>query len=398
MYLQTNIPAVNSSDDSVILIALMSGTSVDSIDGVLVEICGNLPDVAVKVLYIAERQWPRELRARLLGAMAPAVVPTAEICDLNILVAREFAALANNIANSGPLRRDQITAIASHGQTLCHLPPNSNRPVGSTLQIGDIATIAQLTGLATVGNFRTADMAVGGQGAPLVPFADRILLSDAARFRCIQNIGGIANVTFLPPRNAPDSPVMAFDTGPGNMLLDALASILSEETRTFDDQGQWAASGNVDAALLVKLQAHRFFSMSPPKSTGREDFGRQLALQLTAEYPAVPPENLLATAAELTAWSIADAYRRFLPRFPDEVILCGGGMYNDDLVGRLNRHLFPARNAALQFIDSFGIPNKAREAVCFAILGWAWLRNCPGNLPEVTGAVRPVLCGQYARP
>ncbi len=398
MYPASNPSAANSSDIPMNIIALMSGTSVDSIDGVLVKICGNLPDAAVKVLHMAQRQWPPELRNRLLAAMAPAHVSTAEICDLNILVAREFAALANDIADSGPLCRDQIAAIASHGQTLCHLPPDSHRAFGSTLQLGDVATIAQLAGLATVGNFRTADMAVGGQGAPLVPFADRILLSHASRFRCIQNIGGIANVTFLPPRNAPDSPVIAFDTGPGNMLLDALASIVSKDAVNFDENGRWAASGNVDLALLLKLQAHRFFSRLPPKSTGREDFGRQLAIKLTTENPAIPPENLLATAAELTAWSIADAYRRFLPRFPDDVIVCGGGIYNDDLLGRINRHLFPGGNAALQFVDSFGIPNKAREAVCFAILGWAWLRNFPGNLPEVTGAAKPVLCGQYARP
>lgn len=398
MYLSTDMTASNSSNGRQNLIALMSGTSVDSIDGVLVEIGGDLPDVAVKVLHISQREWPSALRSRLLGVMAPATAATAEMCELNILVAREFAALANEVADSGPVRRDQIAAIASHGQTICHLPPGLDRAIGSTLQIGDVSAIAQIAGLPTIGNFRTADMAVGGQGAPLVPFADRILLSDAARFRCIQNIGGIANVTFLPPRSAPDSPVIAFDTGPGNMLLDALASIASKGAKSFDDKGQRAASGKVDAALLAKLQTHHFFSKAPPKSTGREDFGRQLALRLTDENPAMPPENLLATAAELTAWSVADAYRRFLPRFPDDVILCGGGIYNDDLVGRINRHLFPAGNAGVQFVDSFGIPNKAREAVCFAILGWAWLRNFPGNLPEVTGAARPVLCGQYARP
>ena len=392
------LPTATPPLDTLHIIALMSGTSVDSIDGVLVEIRGQLPNIAVQVRDFAEQYWPPELRRRLLLAMAPASVATAEICELNILAAREFAALANKLVDRSGLAPAQIQAIASHGQTICHLPPGPDRPTGSTLQIGDISTIAQLTGRPTIGNFRTADMAMGGQGAPLVPLADQILLSHKQLYRCVQNIGGIANVTGLPPTGEHGSRVCAFDTGPGNMLIDALVELLSNNEKRHDEQGRWAARGKVELPLLEELKLHPFFTIAPPKSTGREDFGRQLAERLVAGNPGMPPENLLATVTELTAWSIANAYRCLLPRFPEEVIVCGGGIYNDYLMACLNRHLFPQGESAVKFIDAFGIPNKAREAVCFAILGCAWLQGFPGNLPTVTGAAKGVICGQYAQP
>ena len=380
------------------IIALMSGTSVDAIDGVLVNISGTLLDARVTVLHEARHRWPAELRDRILAAMAPAVTPTAEICRLNVLTARRFAALAGEIASCGKIEHRQIAAIASHGQTLCHLPADSTGADGSTLQIGDISTIAQLSGIPTIGNFRMADMAVGGQGAPLAPFADQLLLTHAQRYRCVQNIGGIGNVTFLPPRGAAEEPIIAFDTGPGNMLMDALAAIFSSGAECCDHAGRRAATGRIIPPLLDELQSHPYFRQPPPKSTGREIFGRQMAEKIVQEYATAKPADMMATAAELTAWSIADAYRLFLPRFPDEVIVCGGGLYNDHLMRRLNHHLFGRGGGAVESIDSFGLPNQSREAICFALLGWAFLKGFAGNLPAATGAHRAVICGQYARP
>jgi anhydro-N-acetylmuramic acid kinase len=399
-----------------LIVGLMSGTSVDGIDAAVVKITGTTPRIAAKVLFHHERAWPAAIRRRILAVMAPAATTTQEICELNVLIAREFAHAASDCLARAGITAGRITALASHGQTICHLPPKAGavpsgnwklgtgNSVPSTLQLGDPSVIATLTGIPTVGNFRPADMALGGQGAPLVPFADDLLLAHPQDTRCVQNIGGIANVTYLPSRSGHwtldtgHSP-LAFDTGPGNMLIDALMSLGTDSRKSFDRNGRLASRGTLHYPLFRSLQDDPYFSRKPPKSTGRERFGVQAAKTIRRQFPRVSLQDLVCTATHLTAWSIADAYLQFLPELPREVILCGGGADNPTLVSLLQNYLAalrPPQPITLARIDDYGIPNKSKEAASFAILAAATLDGVPGNVPSVTGATRPVVLGVLA--
>jgi anhydro-N-acetylmuramic acid kinase len=363
----------------------------------------------MEVVGHVERAWPKGIRGRLMAVMAPTAerggVTTEEICELNVRVAEEFARAVESLLEKTGTRREEVTGIGSHGQTICHLPTKGKvRGGGSTLQIGSVSTIATLTGVVTVGDFRLADMAVGGQGAPLVPWVDQALLSDKKNTRCVQNIGGIGNVTYLPGRPNGDS-ILAFDTGPGNMLIDAVVSISSLGKKQFDRGGKIAKSGALVPALFRELQAHAYFDRKPPKSTGREDFGVRFAEKLLRFHRRLKTEDVVHTLTRLTAWSIVDAYAHFLPELPGEVILCGGGADNPALVSMLTEELQHLRSdfmnrqpPKVRRIDEFGIPNKAKEAASFALLAAATLDEVAANLPSVTGASRPVVLGVVARP
>lgn len=385
----------NLSIRSGLYIGLMSGTSVDGIDAALVRLRGGADTLTARVLVHHERPWPTALRRRLLAVMAPATVPTAEICELNMLTAREFAEAGNALLHKAGVERSKIIAIGSHGQTICHLPASQDRKYGSTLQIVDPSVIATLTGITTVGNFRPADMAVAGQGAPLVPLVDKLLLTDARRVRCIQNLGGIANVTYLPPRGVKDE-VIAFDSGPGNMLIDALINLTSGGKQKYDRGGDLARTGQIHVPMLRKLAKLPYFQWPPPKSTGRELFGEPLARVLLKQYRNVSCQDLLATATELTAWSIAESYRRYLPQVPQETFLCGGGADNGFLVTRIRAYLGVLGCHAVRNIVELGIINKAKESLAFAVLAALTLHNIPGNLPGATGAELPVVLGTIA--
>ncbi len=378
-------------------IGLMSGTSVDGIDAALVRLHGAADALKATVLAHHQQSWPASLRMRLLAVMAPARVPVAEICDLNMLTAREFAGAANKLLKKAGVKRQNIIAIGSHGQTVCHLPPVTRRDVGSTLQIGDNTVIATLTGIVTVGNFRCADMAVGGQGAPLVPLVDKLLLTHNQRTRCVQNLGGIGNVTFLPPRNSNEN-VIAFDTGPGNMLIDALTTLSTGGKLPFDPNGRLAAAGQVHPRMLRQLQDFAYFQLPPPKTTGRELFGEPLARKLRKDFRTVRCADLLATATELTAWSIAESYRKFLPRMPQEVILCGGGVENRFLMSRIAAWLGLQGCHRISTIADYGVLNQSKEALAFAVLAALTLQHLPGNLPTATGAQMPAVLGSISDP
>jgi anhydro-N-acetylmuramic acid kinase len=287
-----------------------------------------------------------------------------------------------------------VDAVGSHGQTVWHRPPAEGRR-GATLQIGDAATIAERTGIPVVSDFRSRDVAAGGHGAPLVPYVDRLLFSLPDRSRALQNIGGIGNVTRVPPRGS-DEPVFAFDTGPGNALIDAAVELATGGRLTFDRDGQLAARGRIDDALLADLLRHPFFAAEPPKSTGREEFGRPFVARLTT---ALEPEGdadwleIVATLTELTARTIADAYRRWLlPRGLDEVVITGGGARNPTLVRRISELLHPL---PVLTGDALGVDPEAKEAVAFAVLAWAHLRGIPANVPSATGAAGPRVLGSY---
>jgi len=375
----------------------MSGTSVDAIDAALVRISGVWPDWRVKLLAHQSAPWPIKLRRRLLDAMSIERRTISELCELNVLSAQQFAkAVLKLIAAYGGQRR-QIMAIASHGQTIHHLPPKGRRKTGKTLQIGDPSIIATITGITTVGDFRSADMALGGQGAPLAPIADWLLFKTPGSNICVQNLGGIGNVTWLDKDGRLES-VRAFDTGPGNMLMDALVGLATGGKRLYDRDGIMAQKGRISGPMLEFLQEHPFFRLRPPKSTGREDFGVQLAEEILTKFPRCKPADAIATACELTAWSIADSYRRFLPGAVAQTILCGGGADNPYLFRRIESRLKEIGCQTVVHIGRTGLKNKAREALAFAVLGALTLDGKPGNLPAVTGASKPTILGVVMRP
>jgi anhydro-N-acetylmuramic acid kinase len=372
----------------------MSGTSADGIDAVLAEIAGSGRQLRARVLAHLHRPFSSAMRQRILHLCLHGTV--AEICELNFVLGEHFARAALAVIRRAKRQPRDIAAIGSHGQTIHHLP-NARTP--STLQIGEPAVIAERTGITTVADFRVRDMAAGGQGAPLVPYADWALFTDQTRPRIVQNIGGIGNLTFLPAR-AGLQDVIAFDTGPGNMLIDALVTALSGGRQAFDRDGRWAARGHASAKLLAELMTHPFLCRRPPKTTGREEFGEvfvQRALA-SARRLRLSPEDTVATATAFTAATIADAYERFV--FPKltahdrsalQIILGGGGAKNPTL-----RRMLAARIGAGQLFthEDFGIANAAKEALAFAILAHETLLGKPGNVPNATGARRAAILGK----
>jgi anhydro-N-acetylmuramic acid kinase len=290
---------------------------------------------------------------------------------------------------------NSIDLLGSHGQTIYHNPQGkrySKKTIRSTLQIGEPSVIAHRTGITTVADFRPRDMAAGGEGAPLVPYADYILFGRNRSSRAVQNIGGIANVTFL-PRGCKQHNIVAFDTGPGNMVIDSVIRLISDGRRRFDSGGKIAAQGTVNKRLLSKMLRHPFLKRRPPKSTGREEFGISFANKIykQAAERSIANADIVATVTAFTAKSIALAYHEFLPVIPDEVILCGGGSRNNTLVEMLRCELSDAKMCST---DDFGINVDAKEAVSFAILAWATIKGLTNNVPGVTGAERPVVMGK----
>jgi anhydro-N-acetylmuramic acid kinase len=372
----------------------MSGTSADGIDAVLAEIAGSGRQLRARVLARVHRPFSPAMRQRILHLCCHGTV--SEICELNFALGEQFARAALAVIRRAKCKPRDVAAIASHGQTIHHLP-NAQTP--STLQIGEPAVIAERTGITTVADFRVRDMAAGGQGAPLVPYADWALFTDKTRPRIVQNIGGIGNLTFLPPRAELDD-VIAFDTGPGSMVMDALVTALSRGRQSLDQDGRWAARGQVSEKLLVELMTHPFLRRRPPKTTGREEFGEVLVQRTlaSARRLRLSPEDMVATATAFTAATIADAYERFV--FPKlaardrgalQIILGGGGAKNPTL-----RRMLAARIGVGQLLthEDFGIANAAKEALAFAILAHETMLGNPANVPSATGARRAAVLGK----
>ncbi|HEX6037705.1 anhydro-N-acetylmuramic acid kinase [Longimicrobium sp.] len=373
------------------VIGLMSGTSLDGIDAALVEVDGTGPDdIRIQVLHSLTLPYTDEQRRMSHDAI---VAGSAEaLCGLHADLGEWLAAGALAVCAGAGIDIATVDAIGSHGQTVWHRPPSGGRR-GATLQLGDASTIAERTGRPVVSDFRTRDVAAGGQGAPLVPWTDQILFSVPDRTRALQNLGGIGNVTRVPPRGSAE-PVWAFDTGPANALIDAAVEIATGGRHRYDRDGRLAARGRVDAALLEDLLRHPYFDAPPPKSTGREEFGRPFVERLVE---VLEPEgdqdwmDLVATLTELTARTVADAYHRWvLPRGVDEVVLTGGGSRNPVLAGRIRALLDPV---PVLDGDALDVDPDAKEAVAFAVLAWAHLRGIPANLPSATGAAGPRVLG-----
>lgn len=381
------------------VIGLISGTSVDGIDAVLTEISGSIADLQVRLLAGETYSYPNGLRQQILEVCGGAALSVAELAELDDAIAVEFAKAAIAIQQGQP----PAHLIGSHGQTVFHRPPASEPlSLGYSLQLGRGAVIAQQTKLATVSNFRAADIAVGGQGAPMVPAVDAVLLRHPDRDRCVQNIGGIGNVAYLPARQRsteagiPDSRpsiIVGWDTGPGNVLVDLAVQQLTNGSQTYDHNGEWAARGCPCDALVQQWLQHEFFRQPPPKSTGRELFGVAFLQQCQADAAAydLSCEDFLATLTDFTAASIAHSYQSFLPQLPDEVLLCGGGSKNHYLKRRLQEHL---QTVAIATTDDMGFSSEFKEAIAFAVLAYWRLKGLPGNLPEVTGAKQAVPLGE----
>ncbi len=370
-----------------IVVGLMSGTSVDAIDAAVVDITDDDEMLVLRLLGYLESPIADELRQRIYALFSPEQSRIDEVCEVNVLIGE---ALANSAALA--LRRAGAHAdlIASHGQTVWHqVTPGHTR---STLQLGEPSVIAERLGVTTVADFRPRDIAAGGQGAPLASWGDALLLGDQQLSRAAQNIGGIANVTWVPPGGQWEA-MLAFDTGPGNVLIDHATWRLSSGMQRFDVDGALAAAGRVDDVLLAELLGHPYFRLQPPKSTGREVFGAPFADRFIdrALQRRVTTSDILATLTAFTAHSIVDQYRRFLPGRPDEVILGGGGSRNPTLVRLLSQLLDPAQ---IRIHEDFGLPSLGREAVYFALMGYEALHGRPNTVPSCTGASHPVVMGK----
>ncbi len=370
----------------------MSGTSADGVDCAIVDIVRAQSRLTIKLLASQTVAYPPGLRQRVLSAPTQGTV--AELCHLNAAVGEVFARAALRTIHRARLEPKDIGLIGSHGQTVYHQPVPRREPkvgaVRSTLQIGAPAIIAERTGITTVADFRARDMAAGGEGAPLTPYAHHLLFQSKRRSRLIVNLGGIANVTFLPAGGGLDD-VRAFDTGPCNMLLDGLMVKGTGGTQRIDRNGRLAGRGRSHASLLKILLSHPYLAKRPPKSTGREEFGDPYVVGVLrqARTKRLSLEHLLATSCDFVAATIVEACA-WLNGDVDEVILGGGGVKNRALMNAL-RQAFEPR--PVRTMDQVGVDSNAFEALAFAVMAYQTLHGAPTNVPAVTGARHAVVLG-----
>ena len=385
------------------VVGMMSGTSVDGVDAALIELSREGGAPRVKLLAFENIPYPQGVRERVFELFRPETSTVDRIGYMNFLLGELYARAALSVIAKAGLTSADVDLIGSHGQTIWHEPEPQGMdglPIRYTVQIGEGAVIAARTGIPTVSDFRVADMAVGGQGAPLVPFSEYLLYRREDESILLQNIGGIGNMTVLPAGATPEQ-VFAFDTGPGNMIIDAVAAAISGGRLKCDVNGGIAARGKVDEELLARLQKDEYYARRPPKTTGRERFGTQYAQRILddrARHP-ISDEDLLATVTYLTAWSIFDACERFaLPVCkPAELIVGGGGSYNKTLLKDLSG-LFGTRGIAVRTQEDLGFNSDAKEAVAFALMADCFVRGEANVLPSVTGASAASVMGKLSLP
>jgi anhydro-N-acetylmuramic acid kinase len=374
------------------VVGLMSGTSGDGVDAALVEISPNKLGVRVRMIAFQPLPYPRSLQRRILDASVSGTV--SELCHLNALLGEWFANAALGVIRAARLHPKDVDLIGSHGQTVHHLPHGVQvagvGAIRSTLQLAEPAVITERTGITTVANFRPRDIAAGGQGAPLTPGVHALLFRHPRRARLVVNLGGISNVTYLPPGRGTGG-IVAFDTGPANMVLDGLMSRMTNGRMSMDRDGRLSSRGRVDGRLLAKLLAHPYLSQAPPKSTGRETFGTKMIDDLLAIPQArqLSLEDLLATCSRWTAEAVGTA-RRWIRGAIDEIIVGGGGVRNRAIMAHLTEVFMPV---PITTFEQHGWDSKAFEAVAFAVLAYQTVTDQCGNVPAVTGADHPTLLG-----
>lgn len=368
-------------------IGLMSGTSLDAVDAVLLEVH---QDNVMRITHRHSKQPPSELRSSLLAlTTGEESVSLPQVGDIHQRTGIWFAEAVNELMTHAQLEAKDVRAIGSHGQTLWHAPDTA---FPFSWQCGDANTIAARSGICTVSDFRQADIAVGGQGAPLVPAFHHAAFSSETERRCIVNIGGIANISLLPALHT-NEPVIGFDTGPGNALLDAWSDRHTGQPQ--DTNAYWATSGTIDQTLLTLLTADAYFQKAPPKSTGRETFNLPWLNQYLTKLPYQPAAvDVQRTLVELTAVTIAEAIQNQAPE-TKRIILCGGGAHNPLLRHRISAHL---TNASVTNTREYGIHEDWVEAAAFAWLAQRSLEKQAGNIPTVTGAAKPVVLGSVHDP
>jgi anhydro-N-acetylmuramic acid kinase len=369
-----------------LVIGLMSGTSVDGVDAALVEITGSGLDTKANLIEFRTYPYSQAVSDRIHTAFAGTV---QDVCEANFVIGELFAESALRLIRDAGLKPRDVDFIGSHGQTVYHVTKNMEG-VTSTLQIGESAVIAERTGIVTISDFRTRDIAAGGSGAPLVPYVDFLLFRREGKTRALQNIGGIANVTVVPERM---EDVFAFDTGPGNAAIDEISRRIMRDRTAYDQDGKLSALGTVDEELLDVLLAHPYLYIKPPKSTGRETFGKEFAFKLIEHYHEMKLLDLLATVCRFTAESIHAAYRDFI--LPDyevsEIIVSGGGVHNATLVEHM-RELFEP--IPISTLEEKGFRGDAKEALAFAILANECVHQSACNVPGATGAEKRVVLGK----
>jgi len=388
------------------VIGLMSGTSVDGIDAALVEITGQDLAVEARLLNAKTYAYPDALKQQIIKVSHNQPLSVAELAALDDEIAYQFAIAAKDVQtlnNKEQLIKAEL--IGSHGQTVYHRPPVADQKnlsqkkslasaslerssLGYSVQLGRGEVLADLLGIPTVSNFRVADIAAGGQGAPLVPKVDASLLTHATKHRAIQNLGGMGNVTYLPPRNQSNwlNDVRGWDTGPGNVLIDLAMAHVTQGKQHYDLNGAYAAEGQPCQDLVGKWLKQAYFAQKPPKSTGRELFNQEYlnCCRKDAQEYDLSSHDWLATITELTVASIVHSYRTFLPQIPDQILLCGGGSHNLYLQQRLQAELESSRVITT---TQEGLDADYKEAIAFAILAyWRFHDNFPSNLPQVTSA------------
>lgn len=375
---------------------IMSGTSADGIDVALVRITGAAPAPRIQLLAHHATPYPPALRKAVLDAMDAQITSTAKLARLNWRLGIAYAEAVQGALKKYPVKLD---LIGCHGQTLYHQAVPSayaGRRFACTWQLGEPALLAAQIGVPVVSNFRPADMAAGGQGAPLVPLLDFVLFAHPKRARILQNIGGIGNLTVV-PAGSPQSKVIAFDTGPGNMVIDTLMAQLFG--KKYDSGGQTAAQGRVLDKVLAASLRNPYFTLSPPKSAGREQFGASFAASFlrACRTAGGAPQDAVVTATALTVESIARAFDRFARPYtggaPVDFIVSGGGSRNLTLMGMLRDRL-EEYGCCVTTSDDAGLPSQSKEAVAFALLAWQTWHRLPGNIPAATGASRPIILGE----
>lgn len=376
----------------------MSGTSLDGLDIAVADFAETGGRISYQLVHFTTMPYSDELKAKLLQLMDP-LAPMQQVSSMNMYLGELYATLIREALEGSGVDYESIDLISSHGQTMWHEPGTAgddpfSRP--NSLQIGDISALAEFAGKTVIGDFRPRDMAAGGQGAPLVPFADAVLFRSETVGRILLNIGGIANMTVLPPANS-EKKTLAFDTGPGNMIIDAFVSKHTGGQHSYDDGGRIAAAGSVNSEWLGTLLSHPYFKLPAPKSTGRELFGTSFAEELwqEGERRQLPAEDRVATVTRLTAETIAADIRKFTDSHGiEEIYVSGGGLHNDTLLRSISERL--PDHISVKASNDIGIDSDAKEAFVFALLGYLGYNREPNNLPAATGAERPTILGKIA--